>query len=177
MGFKTCRDRKSNCGYAVGGIRQDMQPGMLVIPDQVIDYTVSRTNTFFEEGLKEVVHIDFTDPFCEELRQSIINVAQLNLINIIKDGTYAATQGPRLETAAEINRLEKDGCDLVGMTCMPEAALAREKELCYASISVVANLAAGRGTEPLTMAVIEKSLNNGMTEVRKLLEAVISTLT
>lgn len=162
---------------AVGGIRDDMQPGTLIIPDQVIDYTVSRTNTFFEEGLKKVVHIDFTDPFCEELRQSIINAAQSNSINIIKEGTYAATQGPRLETAAEINRLEKDGCDLVGMTCMPEAALAREKELCYASISVVANLAAGRGTGTLTMAVIEKNLNDGMIQVRKLLEAVIPTLT
>ncbi len=161
---------------AVGGIREDMQPGILIIPDQVIDYTVSRTNTFFEESLKNVVHIDFTDPFCEDLRQSIITSAQSHSISIIKEGTYAATQGPRLETAAEINRLEKDGCDLVGMTCMPEAALAREKELCYASISVVANLAAGRGTEALTMAVIETNLNNGMAQVRKLLEAVIPTL-
>lgn len=161
---------------AVGGIREDMQAGTLAIPDQVIDYTTSRINTFFEEGLKQVVHIDFTDPFCEELRQSIIASADSHSINIIKEGTYASTQGPRLETAAEINRLEKDGCDLVGMTCMPEAALAREKELCYASISVVANLAAGRGSEALTMDAIEKNLIDGMSQVRKLLEAVISTL-
>ena len=161
---------------AVGGIREDMQAGTLVIPDQVIDYTTSRVNTFFEEGLKQVVHIDFTEPFCEELRQSIIISADSQSINIIKEGTYASTQGPRLETAAEINRLEKDGCDLVGMTCMPEAALAREKEICYASISVVANLAAGRGSEALTMDVIEKNLNNGMSQVRNLLEAVISSL-
>jgi 5'-deoxy-5'-methylthioadenosine phosphorylase len=161
---------------AVGGIREDMQPGVLVIPDQVIDYTVSRTNTFFEEGLKQVVHIDFTNPFCESLRTNIISAAKTHSIDIIKEGTYAATQGPRLETAAEINRLEKDGCHLVGMTCMPEAALAREKELCYASISVVANLAAGRGTEGLTMEIIEKNLNNGMKKVRQLVEAVIPTL-
>ena len=161
---------------AVGGIREDMQAGTLVIPDQIIDYTVSRISTFFEEGLKQVIHIDFTEPFCEELRLSIISAADTNSINIIKEGTYASTQGPRLETAAEINRLEKDGCDLVGMTCMPEAALAREKELCYASISVVANLAAGRGTEELSMEVIEQNLNSGMTEVRKLLEAVIPNL-
>lgn len=161
---------------AVGGIRKDMQPGKLIIPDQVIDYTVSRTNTFFDEGLKKVVHIDFTYPFCEELREDIINAAKTHSISVIKKGTYAATQGPRLETAAEINRLEKDGCHLVGMTCMPEAALAREQDLCYASISVVANLAAGRGTDNLTMEVIEKNLNNGMIQVRKLLEAVIPML-
>ncbi|MCK5644902.1 MAG: S-methyl-5'-thioinosine phosphorylase [Gammaproteobacteria bacterium] len=161
---------------AVGGIRDDMQPGVLIIPDQIIDYTVSRTNTFFDQGLKKVVHIDFTNPFCEELRQDIINAAKKGSISVIKEGTYAATQGPRLETAAEINRLEKDGCHLVGMTCMPEAALAREQELCYASISVVANLAAGRGTDNLTMEVIEKNLNEGMKQVRKLLESVIPML-
>lgn len=161
---------------AVGGIRKDMQPGVLIIPDQVIDYTVSRINTFFEEGLQQVVHIDFTTPFCESLRLSLIHAAEAHSISMIKEGTYAATQGPRLETAAEIDRLEKDGCHLVGMTCMPEAALAREQELCYASISVVANLAAGRGTEKLTMEVIEKNLNMGMERVRQLLEAVIPTM-
>ena len=161
---------------AVGGIRNDMQSSFLVIPDQIIDYTTSRINSFFEEGLKQVVHIDFTEPFCEELRQSIINAAESSSITVINEGTYASTQGPRLETAAEINRLERDGCDLVGMTCMPEAALAREKELCYASISVVANLAAGRGTEELNMEIIQNNLNNGMLQVRKLLEAVIPTL-
>ena len=161
---------------AVGGIRSDMIPGALIVPDQIIDYTVSRTNTFFEEGLKQVVHIDFTEPFCSELRESIITAAAASSIDVIKEGTYAATQGPRLETAAEINRLEKDGCDLVGMTCMPEAALAREQELCYASLSVVANLAAGRGTEELTMDAIEKNLNSGMEKVRKLIECVIPTI-
>lgn len=161
---------------AVGGIREDMQPGTLIVPDQVIDYTISRTNTFFEDGLKQVVHIDFTEPFCESLRQNIITAADNASIEVIKEGTYAATQGPRLETAAEINRLENDGCHLVGMTCMPEAALAREQELCYASISVVANLAAGRGIEDLTMEMIEKNLNDGMEKVRQLLEAVIPSL-
>ncbi|MCW8899432.1 MAG: S-methyl-5'-thioinosine phosphorylase [Gammaproteobacteria bacterium] len=161
---------------AVGGIREDMQPGVLIIPDQVIDYTVSRTSTFFEEGLKQVVHIDFTEPYCETLRKNIISAADSSSISVIKEGTYAATQGPRLETAAEVNRLEKDGCHLVGMTGMPEAALAREQELCYASISVVANLAAGRGTEDLTMEMIERNLNEGMEKVRQLLEAVIPKL-
>lgn len=161
---------------AVGGIRKDMQPAALIVPNQIIDYTVGRTNTFFEEGLKQVVHIDFTEPFCEKLRASIIQTAEEHSINVIKEGTYAATQGPRLETAAEINRLENDGCHLVGMTCMPEAALAREQELCYASLSVVANLAAGRGTEELTMEVIEKNLNMGMERARKLIELVIPSI-
>ncbi len=161
---------------AVGAIDKNMQPGSLIIPDQIIDYTTSRTNTFFEEGLSQVVHIDFTEPFCGYLRESIIHAADTHSINIIKEGTYAATQGPRLETAAEVNRLESDGCHLIGMTCMPEAALAREQKLCYASISVVANLAAGRGDEDLTMDVIEKNLNKGMEQVRQLLEAVIPSL-
>ncbi len=161
---------------AVGGIREDMQPSTLIIPDQIIDYTTSRTNTFFEEGLTKVIHIDFTEPFCEDLRQSMIITARTHNIDIITSGTYAATQGPRLETAAEVNRLERDGCHLIGMTCMPEAALAREQGLCYASISVVANSAAGRGTEDLSMDVIEKNLNQGMERVRLLLEAVIPML-
>ena len=161
---------------AVGGIRNDMQPSTLIIPDQIIDYTTSRINTFFEEELSDVVHIDFTQPFCEELRQSIINVAGDKNIDVIPEGTYAATQGPRLETAAEVNRLERDGCHLIGMTCMPEAALAREQGLCYASISVVANLAAGRGTEDLNMDMIEKNLNEGLERVHQLIETVIPTL-
>jgi 5'-deoxy-5'-methylthioadenosine phosphorylase len=161
---------------AVGGISDDMQAGVICIPDQIIDYTWSRINTFFEDGLENVVHIDFTYPFCESLREILIKTAADNAINVIPKGTYAATQGPRLESIAEINRLEKDGCQLVGMTCMPEAALAREKELCYASISVVANLAAGKGTEELTMKMIEKNLSNGMEKVRQLLEAVIPVL-
>lgn len=161
---------------AVGGISDDMQAGVLCIPNQIIDYTWSRINTFFEDGLEHVVHIDFSYPFCETLRASIIKAAAHKSIAIIANGTYAATQGPRLESIAEINRLENDGCHLVGMTCMPEASLAREKELCYSSISVVANLAAGKGTEALSMEMIEKNLSSGMDKVRQLLEAVIPTL-
>lgn len=161
---------------AVGGIRKDMQPEALVVPDQIIDYTWGRTSTFFEEGLTEVVHIDFTYPFCEALRENIITSANNSNIDIIKDGTYAATQGPRLESAAEIKRLDKDGCDLVGMTCMPEAALAKEQELCYASIAIVVNLAAGKGDEELTMDVIKKHLDKGIVKVKQLLEAVIPNL-
>jgi 5'-deoxy-5'-methylthioadenosine phosphorylase len=162
---------------AVGGIRADMVPGKLVIPDQIVDYTWSRINTFFEEGLTNVTHIDFTEPYCQSLRAQLTNgAAEINL-DVIGEGTYAATQGPRLETAAEINKLERDGCDLVGMTGMPEAALARELELCYACVAVVANMAAGRSDEEITMEMIERHLIAGMADVRRLLEQVVPRLT
>ena len=161
---------------AVGGIRGDMVPGRLVFPDQIIDYTWSRVNTYFEEGLSQVVHIDFTRPYCEALRRVLIQAAAKAALDAVEDGTYGATQGPRLETAAEIDRLERDGCDLVGMTGMPEAALARELELCYASTAVVANWAAGRGEGEITMEEIERHLKNGMEKVRTLLAEVIPSL-
>ena len=161
---------------AVGGIRADMTPGRLVIPDQIIDYTWGRTNTYFEEGLTHVTHIDFTHPYCETVRHQLITAARSAGLDVIEEGCYAATQGPRLETTAEINRLERDGCDLVGMTGMPEAALARELELCYASCAVVANMAAGRGEGEITMAEIEHHLMEAMAKVRRLLEEVVPQL-
>ncbi len=159
---------------AVGGIRADMTPGRLIVPNQIIDYTHSRINTFFEEGLEHVTHIDFTAPYCESLRQQLIAAGTQCGLEVIGEGTYAATQGPRLESAAEIDRLERDGCDLVGMTGMPEAALARELELCYACISVVANMGAGRSDEELTMEMIEHTLIGGMADVKRLLEQALS---
>ena len=158
---------------AVGGIRADMTPGKLVVPDQIIDYTWSRINTYFEEGLSHVTHIDFTEPYCEELRKTLLMCGNEAGVSLIGEGTYAATQGPRLETTAEINKLERDGCDLVGMTGMPEAALARELELCYACVAVVANMGAGRGDEAITMEMIERHLISGMAEVRRLLEHIV----
>ncbi len=158
---------------AVGGIRADMTPGKLVVPDQIIDYTWSRTNTYFEEGLSHVTHIDFTEPYCEELRKTLLMCGNEAGVPLIGEGTYAATQGPRLETTAEINKLERDGCDLVGMTGMPEAALARELELCYACVAVVANMGAGRGDEAITMEMIERHLISGMADVRRLLEHIV----
>ena len=161
---------------AVGGIRADLTPGAIVIPDQIIDYTWSRHATYFEEGLTHVTHIDFSQPYCEALRQSLLVAAKAAGLTVASSGTYGATQGPRLETAAEVNRLERDGCDLVGMTGMPEAALARELGLCYASCAVVANQAAGRGPSQITMQDIEHNLALGMDKVRTLLEHVIPTL-
>jgi len=161
---------------AVGGIGDDMRPGQLVIPDQIIDYTWSRLHTYFEDGLNHVVHIDFTQPYCESLRSKLIQAAEQASLDIKSSATYAATQGPRLETIAEIDRLERDGCHIVGMTGMPEASLARELELCYASVSVVANMAAGRGEGEITMEEIEANLTDGMRQVRSLLETVIPSL-
>jgi 5'-deoxy-5'-methylthioadenosine phosphorylase len=129
---------------SVGGIRPDLKPGTLVIPDQIIDYTYGREFTYFNGTDRSVVHIDFTQPYCEPLRQRLVLAAREAGEPVLEGGTYAATQGPRLETAAEIDRLERDGAAMVGMTGMPEAALAKELGLCYASIAVVVNYAAGR---------------------------------
>ena len=130
---------------SVGGIRTDLGPGALVVPDQIIDYTHGRRSTYFTRGARPVTHIDFTRPYCESLRQRLLEAARAAGEAPAAAGTYAATQGPRLETAAEIARLERDGAHLVGMTGMPEAALAREIGLCYAALAIVVNHAAGRG--------------------------------
>lgn len=161
---------------AVGGIRTDMAPSKLVFPDQIIDYTWSRINTYFEEGLTHVTHVDFTEPYCPSLRKALIEGARDIGLGAVENGTYGATQGPRLETRAEIDRLERDGCHMVGMTGMPEAALARELGLCYASCGVVANWAAGKGEGEITMEEIEEHLIEGMEKVRALLERVVPGL-
>jgi 5'-deoxy-5'-methylthioadenosine phosphorylase len=158
---------------AVGGIHPNLLPGSLVIPDQIIDYTWSRNHTYFEKDLTQVTHIDFTEPYCAEMRSLLIEAAQRTGISIGTEGTYGATQGPRLESAAEINRLEQDGCDMVGMTGMPEAALARELEFCYAACAVCANRAAGRGEGAIDMAEIKTNLSHSMAQVRLLLEEAI----
>lgn len=158
---------------AVGGIRDDMSPGSLVLPDQIIDYTTSRINTFFEEDLNDVTHIDFSYPYSESIRKIIFDSAEKQRIQLIDNAVYAATEGPRLETAAEIQRLKRDGCDIVGMTGMPEAALARELEIDYASICVNANWAAGLSDELITMQAIEKNITEGMEQVRQLILQIL----
>jgi 5'-methylthioadenosine phosphorylase len=129
---------------SVGGIRPDLVPHTLVVPHQVIDYTHSRVSTFFEQG-SPVTHIDFTQPYAQMQRQRLLDGARRAGETVVDGAVYACTQGPRLETIAEINRLERDGADVVGMTGMPEAVLAREAGLAYASLGVVVNHAAGRG--------------------------------
>jgi len=160
---------------AVGGIRHDMGPLTLVIPDQIIDYTYGRPHTFFEQDLTEVTHVDFTYPYCEDLRQKLLAAAQELGEPVVSGGTYGATQGPRLETAREVQRLERDGCDIVGMTGMPEAALARELDLCYACCALVVNWAAGKGNGIISLQEIEHNLHVGMEKVRRLLAHFAST--
>jgi 5'-methylthioadenosine phosphorylase len=129
----------------VGGVREDYGPGTLVVPDQIIDYTHSRQGTFFSGAGGAVVHVDFTQPYSARLRGLLLAASRRCGEPVFDGGVYACTQGPRLETAAEIERIARDGGDLVGMTGMPEAALAREAELEYAVLCVVVNHAAGRG--------------------------------
>ena len=140
-----CGVRKILALATVGGIRGDLAPGSLMIPDQIIDYTHDRPATFFTLADRGVNHIDFTFPYSAELRAACIDAAKRAGEPIVDGGVYAATQGPRLETAAEVNRLERDGADVVGMTGMPEAVLAREMDLAYATLAIVVNHAAGRG--------------------------------
>ncbi|MBI4987576.1 MAG: S-methyl-5'-thioinosine phosphorylase [Rhodocyclales bacterium] len=159
---------------SVGGIRADLAPGAIVIPHQIIDYTWGRKATFHEGGDAPVVHIDFTQPYDPELRHVLLEAAR-DAGQAVTDGSvYAATQGPRLETAAEINRLERDGADIVGMTGMPEASLARELELPYAAITVVSNHAAGRGDSKLGIqfAALEDILRESMERVRRIIEMI-----
>jgi 5'-methylthioinosine phosphorylase len=160
---------------AVGGIRRDMAPAHIVIPDQIIDYTWGRASTFFE-GETGVQHIDFTWPYDHESRELLISAAGLLKLPCSHSGVYGATQGPRLETAAEITRMERDGCDLVGMTGMPEAALAAELGMRYVCLGLVVNRAAGKSDHIITMAEIEQAIDQGMSRVRSLLETSITGL-
>lgn len=159
---------------SVGGIRDDLNPGDVVIPHQIIDYTWGRKSTYFDGNGTPVVHVDFTEPYDAELRQRLIKAAREAGIEIKEGGVYGATQGPRLETAAEINRLERDGADVVGMTGMPEAVLAREAGVPYAAISVVANYAAGRGDSQhgISFEAIQDVLGDSMRHVRNLIESL-----
>jgi len=157
---------------SVGSIRSDCFPGQLLLPHQVIDYTWGRASTYFEGAGAPVNHIDFTEPYSVELRKALLKAAAACGEKISDGGVYAATQGPRLETAAEINRLERDGADLVGMTGMPEAVLAREISLEYATIAVVANYAAGRGDSQHAVPLdkIGEILDEAMGRVRRIID-------
>jgi len=162
---------------SVGGIRADLGPGVIAVPHQIVDYTWGRHGTFHEGEDRAVVHIDFTRPYCDRLRQRIVSAAHTAGQAIVAGGVYAATQGPRLETAAEIDRFERDGADMVGMTGMPEAALAREIGVCYAAIAVVANHAAGRAEsrEGIKMEDINATLRKALGQVRVVIEALVAS--
>jgi len=157
---------------SVGGIESELGPGILALPHQIIDYTWGRPSTYFEGAGAPVNHVDFTEPYSQPLRVRILKAAQAAGQPLVDRGVYAATQGPRLESAAEINRLARDGADMVGMTGMPEASLAREISLEYAAIAVVANYAAGRGESARAVPLdrIGAVLDEAMGRVRRIIE-------
>lgn len=160
---------------SVGGIRADLVPRSLVVPHQILDYTHSRTTTFFESGASSVTHIDFTHPYTQRLRQRVLEAAGRAGEAVFDGAIYACVQGPRLETAAEVDRLERDGADIIGMTGMPEAALAREAGLDYASLSVVVNHAAGRGQSKtrVELSQLEEVLGQSMVRAVRVLEFAV----
>ncbi|MFT4634123.1 MAG: 5'-methylthioinosine phosphorylase [Candidatus Azotimanducaceae bacterium] len=165
---------------AVGSVDPRLAPGALVLPDQLIDYTWGREHTFFDAELE---HIEFSYPYTQALRQQVIDATQ-RLIARAKDGAprfdfhsrgvYGCSQGPRLETAAEIDRMARDGCTIVGMTAMPEAALAREKALDYAGLSLVVNAGAGINDQLIDLGGIHAVMSAGMRQVREILHEVVN---
>ena len=156
---------------AVGGIHPDAAPRALVVPDQLVDYTWGRPHTFYDGP--ELNHIDFTEPYAAGVRTRVLTAGARASIDLIDTGVYGATQGPRLETAAEIERLRRDGCTLVGMTGMPEASLARELELQYACCALVVNWAAGCSEELIDMDTILQNVVSMEGKITTLITAML----
>jgi 5'-methylthioinosine phosphorylase len=160
---------------AVGGITEAMDAEAICIPDQVIDYTHGREDTFYDGVYLPLDHVDFSHPYDQDLSSKLYFAAESKNIITQHGGVYAATQGPRLETIAEIKRLENDGCDVVGMTGMPEAVLARELNIPYASLSLVVNKAAGKSDELITMDDIRRVLDQGMHKVQAIIAGFLAS--
>ena len=173
---------------AVGGITQRMSPMKWAVPDQLIDYSYGRLQTYNDGSADEVQHIDFSYPFDEMLCDMLMRSLEMESCEFEADGTYGVTQGPRLETVAEIKRMQHDGCDIVGMTAMPEASLARELEMSYAQLSLVVNWAAGAGPvspdgagasqrqEVISMDEIRSRISDGNSISERLVNHLISQL-
>lgn len=160
----------------VGGIRADLTPGTIVVPDQIIDYTNGRDATFYDTRDTSYTNTNFALPYCQKLRDRILRSADIVQQPCVDGGVYAATQGPRLDSIAEINRYERDGADMVGMTGMPETALAMELGMNYAIIAVIVNYAAGRGDNQkgINMEQVNATANTAMERVRGILECLVS---
>ncbi|MDO8810870.1 MAG: S-methyl-5'-thioinosine phosphorylase, partial [Gallionella sp.] len=160
----------------VGGIRADLAPGAIVVPDQIIDYTHGRDATYYDTRDTTYTNANFTLPYCSKLRDRILRSANIVQQSCLDGGVYAATQGPRLDSIAEINRYERDGADMVGMTGMPETALAMELGLNYATIAVIVNYAAGRGDnkQSINLEQVNTTASAAMERVRSILECVVS---
>ncbi len=159
---------------AVGSIAADLKTGDFCVPDQIIDYTWGREHTLYSGDLEQVTHVDFSYPYDAELRKQLIAAAAARGYPCKSHGVYGCTQGPRLESIAEVKRLERDGCDIIGMTGMPETALARELGLAYASLSLVVNPAAGKGSSIITKGQINEAVKEGMDRVKQVLARVLS---
>ncbi|WP_227368161.1 S-methyl-5'-thioinosine phosphorylase [Halomonas sp. M20] len=158
---------------AVGSIDPTLQPGALVIPNQLIDYTTGRESTYFDGRFRPLKHIDFSWPYDNSLRNTLVAAGRQAGETIENGGIYGCTQGPRLETAAEIARMARDGCGLVGMTGMPEAVLARELMLPYACLALVVNPAAGVTEAEITMSEIEAALDEGIERIKRVIGALL----
>ncbi|MGI6092630.1 MAG: S-methyl-5'-thioadenosine phosphorylase [Veillonellaceae bacterium] len=158
---------------AVGSLNLAMKPGDFVLVDQFLDFTKSRVNTFYDGGARGVVHVDLTNPYCPTLRDKIQIAAQKANINIHSNGTYVCTEGPRFETAAEIKMFAQIGGDLVGMTNVPEAVLAREAEMCYATVSMVTNFGAGISATSLTHSEVVDTMKANTNNIKKLIMTAI----
>lgn len=158
---------------SAGSLNEDIAPGALVLPDQLIDYTSGRAHTYVDTSDAPVVHVDMTEPYSARLREELLGAAQACAVPVADGATYGCTQGPRLETAAEARRLRNDGCDIVGMTGMPEAALARELGLDYCALNVISNYAAGIGESQsrIAFAGAQERYNDAMQDVQRLLGA------
>lgn len=146
----------------VGAVSDKRDSGQLAVPEQIIDYTWGRAHTIHDAESAGVDHIEFTKPFSVTVREALLAAADAAGVDCYDGGVYAATQGPRLETAAEVDRLERDGADFVGMTAMPEATLARELGIDYACLSLIVNRAAGRGDKPIHEDVESSTLSARM---------------
>ena len=153
----------------VGVVSKNIHPGQVAVPDQIIDYTWGRAHSIYT-GADNIDHIDFTEPFTQGLRQGLLQAAQVAGVNVCDGGVYAVCQGPRLETAAEVNRLERDGADFVGMTAMPEASLARELGMDYACLSLIVNYAAGRGEKSIHADIEASTMTAKMQSMKVLRE-------
>jgi len=168
-GFKDLGVERIISLNAAGGISPSMEPGRIAMPDQIIDMTSGRKSTFYEED--EVVHVDFTEPFCPDLRKSMLIASELSGIPLLKSGVYICVNGPRLESAGEIKTFSLWGADMVGMTAMPEAALAREAEICFSALAVITNFAAGISGDRLTTKEVLDTMRRSMKELESLLSS------
>ncbi|RJQ53722.1 MAG: S-methyl-5'-thioadenosine phosphorylase [Nitrospiraceae bacterium] len=174
-GFKKLGVERILSINAAGGIKKGLKPGDIVIPEQILDMTKNRKSTFYD-GRDGVVHIDFTEPYCPELRRVLLKAGKSVKVPLKKGGTYVAVEGPRLETASEIKSFAALGGDVVGMTGMPEASLARELEICYAGLSVVANYAAGISKKKLTVAEVMEAMKASTEKIKLLLKETFNLI-